>query len=190
LRKEDECYYLREYTPHAGYDFSTTNNLIQNLKKPVARRGLAEYQYKEQAIDRAGRELKSAINLNFLRSVTLVPMPPSCAKDDVDYDDRMLRIINVMVQGVSADVRELIFQTLSHPPYHGGAPRNPVALAHYYAIDEALADPEPITLAVFDDILTTGAHFRAAKRILLERFPSADVIGFFLARCVPWPSDI
>jgi hypothetical protein len=29
---EDDCYYFGEYTARAGYAFSTTNDLIQNLK--------------------------------------------------------------------------------------------------------------------------------------------------------------
>jgi predicted amidophosphoribosyltransferase len=63
-------------------------------------------------------------------------------------------------------------------------------LAQYYEIDENLADPEPENIAVFDDILTTGTHFRAAKRVLSERFPNARIFGFFIARRVPWSDDI
>jgi hypothetical protein len=33
-----------------------------------------------------------------------------------------------------------------------------------------------------DDVLTTGAHFRAAKRVLHARFPQAQIIGLFVAR--------
>lgn len=40
-------------------------------------------------------------------------------------------------------------------------------------------------VAVVDDLLTSGAHFRAAKRVLTRRFPGIEVVGLFLARRVP-----
>ena len=35
-----------------------------------------------------------------------------------------------------------------------------------------------------DDLLTSGAHFRAAQRVLSRHFPDIDVVGLFLARRV------
>jgi predicted amidophosphoribosyltransferase len=54
-----------------------------------------------------------------------------------------------------------------------------------YEIDESLIEPIPSRIAVVDDVLTTGAHFRTMKRILQETFPEAQVIGLFLARRIP-----
>jgi adenine/guanine phosphoribosyltransferase-like PRPP-binding protein len=36
-----------------------------------------------------------------------------------------------------------------------------------------------------DDVLTTGAHFKAAQAILQKAFPGVLIIGFFIARRVP-----
>ena len=36
-----------------------------------------------------------------------------------------------------------------------------------------------------DDLQTSGAHFRAAKRVLARRFADIDVVRLFLARRVP-----
>ena len=59
-----------------------------------------------------------------------------------------------------------------------------------YGIDEALAAPEPGGVVVVDDLLTSGAHFRAAQRVLSRRFPDIDVVGLFLARRVPEPFEV
>ena len=40
-------------------------------------------------------------------------------------------------------------------------------------------------VAVVDDLLTSGAHFRAAKRVLAGHFAGIEVVGLFLARWVP-----
>ena len=33
-----------------------------------------------------------------------------------------------------------------------------------------------------DDVLTTGAHYRAAKKVLRMRWPGLNVLGLFIAR--------
>ena len=48
-----------------------------------------------------------------------------------------------------------------------------------------MAPPGPGVVAVVDDLLTTGAHFRAAATVLKAAFPDIDVVGLFLARRVP-----
>jgi hypothetical protein len=43
----------------------------------------------------------------------------------------------------------------------------------------------PIQFAVVDDVLTTGAHFKAMKMTLEDAFPGVPLVGLFLARRVP-----
>lgn len=93
LTAADQCYFLREYTAGRGYAGSETNHLILNLKKPPDRRGKPEWRYKERAIEQVAREFRASVNLSALRRVTLVPMPPSKAKSDPLYDDRMLQVL-------------------------------------------------------------------------------------------------
>ncbi len=58
-----------------------------------------------------------------------------------------------------------------------------------YRIDEQVAEPTPTALVVVDDVLTTGAHFKAAQSVLAERFPGVSVFGLFVARRVPEAVD-
>jgi hypothetical protein len=53
--------------------------------------GAPGYNYKVQAIGAAARDLGTAIGSR-LDGATLVPVPPSKAKTDPGYDDRMLQI--------------------------------------------------------------------------------------------------
>ena len=61
----------------------------------------------------------------------------------------------------------------------------PSEILDRYEVDEALTVPVPTSIAIVDDVLTTGAHFRAACAVLGARFPAAAVIGLFMARRVP-----
>ena len=59
-----------------------------------------------------------------------------------------------------------------------------------YRIDDALATPRPESIAIVDDVLTTGAHFRAASSLLPARFPTVEIVGLFIARRVPDADDV
>ena len=77
-----------------------------------------------------------------------------------------------------ADIRELIVQTESTTAAHAvvvGRP-GPGPIQDRYEIDEALTMPAPTSIAVVDDVLTTGAHFRAARAVLASRFSTAAAI--------------
>ena len=97
------------------------------------------------------------------------------------------------VQPGVLDIRELLVQRRSIPPVHAAPGRpTPTALAALYEIDETLASPPPRALGLFDDVLTTGAHFKAAQQVLLARFPGTPIAGIFLARTPrsPFPPEI
>lgn len=190
LSADDECYCFFEYTSGRNWSFSATNGLITNLKKSPAKREKAEYRYKEIEIAQCAHLLQSAINPEWLKSATLVPVPPSKAADHPEYDDRMLRVCCAIHGGVGIDVRPLIRQTASMEAAHVSSQRPSVEdLLEVWEIDEALATPAPSAIAVVDDVLTAGVHYRAAHTLLSNRFPGVALVGFFIARRVFPPLD-
>jgi predicted amidophosphoribosyltransferase len=184
LTAEDECYFLREYTPRQGFSYSDTNNIVQNLKKGLDRRGKPEWSYKEQAIRRAAQELRAAWNPQSLRDATVVPIPPHTHRADPLYDDRVTQIAQLM----GANVREIIVQKTSLAASHDSASRpSPSQLRANYEIDEKACTPPPTSIVVLDDMLTAGAHFRAVSDMLKGRFPGVPLAGVFYARRVNLP---
>jgi hypothetical protein len=95
-----------------------------------------------------------------------------------------------MMVGLGGHVKELIVQTESLDPFHGGTRISPAELAGFYEIDEDVCgDEPPKVIVVFDDMLTTGSHFKAAKAVLNARWPDIPVAGIFLARVVRLPEE-
>jgi len=184
LDEHDTCYYAGEYTAGEGHAYSETNQLILNFKKSPDTRGTAQWQYKELAIRQAARIFRAAIKPS--AEVTFVPIPPSKIKSDPLYDDRMLRLLQATCENRYTDIRELLIQQQSTEPAHRSAHRlSPDELAALYTVDEGLTAPAPGTIFIVDDVLTAGAHFKAAKSVLASRFPDARIIGLFIARRVP-----
>jgi predicted amidophosphoribosyltransferase len=188
LTADDECFFLFEYTSRRNYNFSQTNSLISNLKKRPSLQGTAQYRYKISAMNDCAAALGAVMNPNWLANATLVPVPPSKARADPEYDDRMAQICRAIPTrpGRTIDVRELVFQSESLPADHEneGQRLSVDDLRAVYRIDETQAALAPQKIGVVDDVLTNGTHFRAMKIILQNRFPGVPVVGFFIARRV------
>jgi predicted amidophosphoribosyltransferase len=121
----------------------------------------------------------------------LVPIPPSKSKSDALYDDRLVRMVRGIRAQPALDVRELVLQRTSTVAVHDQENRpTPKQIQANYAIDPAIRDPVPQVIGLFDDVLTTGAHFRAASTTLQQSFPGVRIVGLFIARRVPEAADI
>ena len=182
LTSADECYYIGEYTPGMGVSYSETNQLIMNFKKSVDRKGQLDWRYKGHAI-RTVAQMFATLDAVFRKDAVFVPIPPSKAKSDPLYDDRVMQ----MLQAVSPalDVRELLIQPNSTEAAHNREHRDsPAEIADRYHIDETLLEPDPRKIAIVDDVLTTGAHFQAATSVLRTYFPQTTIVGLFIARRV------
>ena len=190
LAAGDACYFLGEYTARQGFAYSDTNQLIINFKKQMDRRELPEWRYKQVAIRQAAEAFRKGLNPEALERLTFVPIPPSKAKGHPLYDDRLTLMLHAIRREPPLDIRELIVQTESTEAAHGLEDRpRPEKIEALYQVDESLSAPPPRTIAVVDDILTTGAHFRAAHAILSARFPTVAIVGLFIARRVPNTAD-
>jgi hypothetical protein len=188
LQSSDLCYYIWEYTPRAGFIASPSNQLILNLKKKPSRiaTDLAQFIHKENAIAYAGRAIRSLINRRWLEvHGTLVAMPGSKVPGHADYDDRLTRVLHSACDGYQADIRPLLMQVASTDADHESTLRqSPRELHRVLRINEAVALPTRPQILIFDDVLTTGKHFKVAQNLLRARFPQAKISGLFLARCI------
>jgi hypothetical protein len=185
LTPQDECYCLGEYIPRGGFAAGPVNSMISNFKKPVTRRALPEYRHKENDIVRAGHFVSTVLAAETVANSTLVPIPPSKARDDPLYDDRLSRVLRSGLP--NADVRELVVMresTRAHHEYAEGERRpTPDEYFELLRLDEAqLAQPIRPTVILFDDVLTNGTHFKACKRLITEHAPATRVIGLFIGR--------
>ena len=191
LTVDDTCYFISEYTARQGHTYSPTNSLILNFKKTVDRRERPEWQYKEKAIQKVASAFRTALKQKGIDRLTFVPVPPSKAKEDPLYDDRLIRMLQAIRPDPALDIRELVVQTGSTDAVHRSGERPaPNQIEELYRVDDVLTEPPPEVIAVVDDILTTGAHFRAMKSALSTCFPAQmPVIGLFIARRAPDTAD-
>jgi predicted amidophosphoribosyltransferase len=190
------CLFLGEYTARKGFAHSATNNLIINFKKPLDRKGKPEWPHKARNIRKAANALYKAFGNADLRSYTFVPVPPSKARTDPLYDDRMMVMLGIVSElfyqnrGYHLDIRELVEQTQSTAAAHDADVRpEPSDLTALYEIQQGMVPDAQDRIVICDDVLTTGCHFRAMEMVILEVIPNATIRGMFLARREPEAID-
>ena len=183
LTNEDECFFYGEYTSGEGYSHSDMNSLIFNFKKSLERKGGPDWSYKKQTIKKVAQIFTSLQNWEELKTFTWVPIPPSKHKKDPLYDNRLVQTLKLMKEKEPTfDYRELVNISQSRPSAHKSNSR-PTPEEHYnnYEIDKNLINPHPKTIVIYDDVITTGASYKAMKRLLGEFF-DAKILGLFIAR--------
>jgi len=186
IQNAGECAFLLEYTSGRNFNYGYTNSLISNLKKSPKKKGTVEWGYKEKAISTCAELLCGALNHEWLKVGTIVPIPPSRSILDPDYDDRLYRTLQLLRKEVNVDVREIVKQRQSIRSAHENKGNRPSVQELYqnYYVDEHQAVPSPNEILIFDDVLTTGTHYAAIKQCLIERFPGVPIKGLFVARRV------
>jgi hypothetical protein len=189
LAASDICFYVWEYTAGQRYDFSPTNQLISNLKiKPtqITTSPRRDY-YKQQAINHSAAALRGLIQRSWVEQIgTFVPMPTSKTAGHEDFDDRTHRLLSSAFRALNADIRPMLEQTENTAADQENPDRlSYTALRAITRINEAhAAAPLRTNIAVIDDVLNSGKHFKVAQELLTQRFPGVPVIGIFVARCI------
>jgi predicted amidophosphoribosyltransferase len=183
LAEADRCFCFGEYFADQGWGHSPTNQLIFNYKcKPTEKS--ARLRWKDQAIATIAAGLKGAVARPEIERHTWVPIPSSKLPDHPEYDDRIVKTLRRAFTGFDVDIRELLRQSVSVNADHGSNSRmTPESLFELLIVDHDAWDrAPPRSIILFDDVLTTGKHFKACERRLREIDPSIAIAGIFVAR--------
>lgn len=190
LEVGDRCFYFGEYFAGKSYRGGDTNQLVFNFKcKPtVAAANANRARYKNQAIQTIADGIRRAISQQNAERYTWVPIPPSKALGDPDYDDRLLRTLRLAFQGYNADIRPLVRQTESTAADHEQEKRlTRDALRAVLEVDLTILQSAPLRegIILVDDVLNSGKHFKESERHLRHAIPeNIAIAGIFVARCV------
>jgi hypothetical protein len=178
---DDECYYLWERVSGARYDEYDVNHFIKNLQIPSEWPDPWRLRHKTGAISFAASALQPLMPVDLKEAATFVPIPPSRVKHDPAHDDRLMRVLRSIIPPL-ADIRELVLQNENTVSKEKQI--SPDERADNYRINEDCAASDPAHIVIFDDVLTTGSHFKGVKKVLQDRYPGIGIVGLFLARAI------
>jgi len=183
LSSEDNCFYFMEYRPSIQDDVMS---IIMNFKKKIDRRGLPDFKYKIKETQKLAELFKENIPEFEQSDTILVPIPPSKPKNHQLYDSRVYDLLNFFCAGrENTDLRDLISVKEDLQPSHSATSRpSPDDIYSNLIIDKQMCEVKKNKIILVDDVITTGAHFVACKKLLKEMFPESEISGIFIARRV------
>ena len=195
LTASDRCAFLTQYCSGGGSDSrdGSCHQLIRNFKCEPSRAlsNRRRGRYKQEAIATMSSWLRHAVTRRLAESCTWIPIPPSQRVGDPEFDDRLARTLLLAFEGYDSDVRSLLYQTQSTARDHAGRARlSEQALFDILRIDQAQLARRAVRgrIVLFDDVLTSGKHFKCCERRLKEALPDTPIAGVFLMRRAP-PRD-
>ncbi|MBE8182379.1 MAG: hypothetical protein HAW61_02505 [Candidatus Portiera sp.] len=190
LNTKDNCGFLGDRykwnLPQAG----ELSKKIENFKKGIDRKGKSDWTHRNKAIEAFAWHIEMFLNNNskLLSSLCLMAVPSSKHPDDPSYDRRFEDLFDelnkIMTQPVT--IKTPIIVKESTKPVHKGGERNPIAIANNYVWQEKETLSGIQNLVVCDDVITTGAHFRAVSDFLRKKGYKNQITGLFFGRH-RWP---
>lgn len=165
LDATDECYFMGSYQCRRRTGF-----------KPVI---LALKRGYGPAVSSLAEHLGRALPSDWALTYTFVPIPSSSGT---------VGGVKLMVNQLPVcDKRELILQDGQTPASHNGWRLTPRQRQDLLVLNELVVEPPPQGVVIVDDVLATGAHFRASKSVIHSRWGHVRVIGLFIGRaCFHW----
>lgn len=184
LSAGDQCYYIMDYPPYSKYGRTPINSLIMDFKIGVEKKGTADWQDKLLATKKIAEIMDAAVP-KFKDGVILIPMPPSKHRHDERYDDRLMKLLEIFCANrPETMVFDIISGKRNLDAAHLATNRpTPQELLDNYELDETVSLDGKIVVLI-DDVITDGAHFYAAKNLILSHYPTASITGLFIASTI------
>lgn len=179
----DKCYIAREYISHGKYDISDTNNLVKNFKMGC---NVADnrVKYRNNAINQFANDLLELFRSDDFKKQTIILIPSSKIKSDPEYDDRMDKVCEILKENedIQIQIIEPIRRKQSRQARHTSDIRRNID-TEYQELEWISNDTlsRGATVIILDDIITSGASFKACQKIIIEHWSDVNIIGVFWA---------
>lgn len=188
LTSEDQCYYFGEYYSGKRYQHHDFNQLLFNFKKETSRKNKPDWRYKIEAIDEMANIIYQCPAWEKIKHCLWIPIPPSKMIKDTEYDNRLLQVLqklkNLDNQFNFVDCITLKkSRTAAHLNIDNRHPTPEEHLQNFIFHQDKIAC-QPKAIIIFDDLVTTGSSFVAAKMLIKNYFPKIPIFGLFLGRRV------
>ena len=187
LTEEDMCffYYVRD---GRGFHASHDNDVMYDFKHDPIQfpPGTRPHDYKVKAIEKCAGHLASFLEANAITfsglDVVLVPMPTSSPRSSASFDNRIDLACEKAAERVPwVRVCKALDVTASLVKSHLGGTRDVDILSRHTVCFPIRPSVVPTFAILVDDVLTTGAHYAAAKAAMHVVNPKVSVMGLFFS---------
>ena len=184
LIDSDECYFLLNYPPFHSHGRTPANVLIMDFKIDMDRLNSQFWKEKKaNAINLVSQMIQQSLIEIWTPESILIPLPPSKKKGHPLYDERIMAVLrNFSSAQKKCDLREIISIKENLEATHKSSKKSPDEILSNLIIDKKLCVNKSNSIILVDDVVSSGAHFKACQKGLSLEFPNANIKGVFIGR--------
>jgi predicted amidophosphoribosyltransferase len=179
---ETETYYLMDYQ-RGSPNFEEAppgNTAVQNLKKKPTERGKPDYKYKAEEIKSFACKILKIVVKDKEKTI-FCSMPTSNPRHDSEYDSRLDDIVDTIGKSGFRAENNLKTKKKTDPLHQKRGVRDPEQIKKNTEFTR-FHEPVPSTIFLVDDVITSGAHYKACNELIKAQYPKAKIVGLFLAK--------
>lgn len=186
LEHDDDCYFAREYTPLGRGMNSVGTELVMNFK---LRSTDPNFHERKSLKTRAAYQFAEELAVFLQRQTAVCHIPTSKLRGDPDYDPRFDYVLRRLMT-LRPDVMVATPFTIasSHTAVHSGGERTSTACYRFLRWQGLSGTSR--SLVIFDDVITSGSHFKACQRLVRENAPDITIQGAFWTVTVSRPQNV
>jgi hypothetical protein len=179
---ETETYHLMDYQRGSPkFEIAPSGNAaVQNLKKKPTEKGKKDYRFKVKEIESFANKIIE-IPVKDKEKTVFCSMPTSKPRSNIEFDSRLDDIVKAIGKRGFRTENNFDTKEKSEPSHQIGGTRDPEQIKANTKFTR-FREPEPSTIILVDDVVTSGAHYKACSELIKDNYPKARVVGLFLAK--------
>jgi hypothetical protein len=182
---DKRCIFARDYRPgaHKHGEYQPVFNF--KIPPSACKSDHRKQSYKTEATEKFASELT---NLFTDKNCYVAIVPSSKTPDHPEYDDRFERLLDMLDKSTAVNYIQPIISKFSRGALHFRGGRSVDTIYSNLQWCNVMIPDEISTIFLIDDVLTTGATFKACQRLIYENSKITSVLGVFWAKTVPMDS--
>ena len=172
-----KCFYARDYISGNGFQ-GEANQLILNFKKPLNVKGTNQWGHRDRSVKQFATELSTVLKSP---NIHVVPIPgskpwnhPENNRRFQDLCTELLKLKNNVTVQWAIDCLNPVVASSQ------GGPRTPAEIKANYQWNGLRGNISKLVL--LDDVITSGAHFKACYDFIRENGYQGEIAGVFWAK--------
>lgn len=175
----ERCLYARDYVSGGGFE-GEANQLILNFKISIDKKNTNRWQHRDNAVKLFAKEIASIIGDQAFNFMAIPGSKPwTHVENNQRFQDLFKELIRLKPNIVVHWPVDCITAVVGSSQ---GGTRSPAQILANYKWNGFIPGSSFTKIIVIDDVITSGAHYRACSNYLRQNNFTGEIVGVFWAK--------